>query len=114
MPTSSTGSSTPSSSTGATTTQSPSGGSTPSTTASVTLTTTAGVYFKKSYNTSTSAPSPDFCLVGYGRAISASCVSAYTDTVYYVTGANACSGFTSGYIFKSSVSVSGTISSQCR
>jgi hypothetical protein len=97
-----------------TTTQPTSGGATAATGTAVTLTTTAGVYFKKSYNTSTSAPSPDFCLVGYGRAISASCVSAYTDTVYYVTGANACSGFTSGYIFKSSVSVSGTISSQCR
>ncbi|MFZ9520297.1 MAG: hypothetical protein ACO3A4_07460 [Silvanigrellaceae bacterium] len=86
----------------------------PSTSTSVTLTTTAGVYFKKSYNTSTSSPSADFCLVSYGTGIKASCVSAYTDTVYYVTGANACAGFSAGYIFKSSVNVSGTVSSQCR
>jgi hypothetical protein len=83
------------------------------TTASVTLTATRGVYFKKNSNTDTSRTSTDFCLVGYGVQINASCVSAYTDTVYYVTGANACSGFTAGYIYKSSVNVTGAISSRC-
>ncbi|NBW81118.1 hypothetical protein EBR21_05125 [bacterium] len=96
------------------TTPASSGQASPSTTASVTLTTKAGVYFKKNFNTSTSSPSPDFCLVAYGTAIKASCVSSYTETVYYVTGANACPGLTAGYIYKSSVDLTGTVSTQCR